>query len=184
MNWDNVAKSNYISKLLREQSWLDRAEDLINAAKFIEPEIEQIWDSLRQAHYGQVSNIGRRGYLETYLMLMSFAFENILKAKIIAIKKIEFRNYINAKGRLPQELNSHDLYDLAQNLSINLDGEEDLLRRMSRSATWAGRYPVPIRSIALKGQRYSNGSIRNDSTLKKSDIEKVKNLMNKLLNVQ
>ena len=83
MNWDKVAKSNYISKLLREKFWLEKAKDLINVAEFIEPEIEQIWDRLRQAHHGQVSNIGRRGYLETYLMLMSFAFENILKAKIL-----------------------------------------------------------------------------------------------------
>ncbi|GAI09874.1 unnamed protein product, partial [marine sediment metagenome] len=52
--------------------------------------------------------------------------------------------------------------------------------RLSRSAIWAGRYPVPIFSNKLGGQQYSNGNIYNDSVYKRIDIEKIKKLIEKI----
>ena len=96
---------------------------------------------------------------------------------------MEFRKFIKDKGKLPDDLKNHDLYELVNLLSIPLGkSEEDLLRRLSRSAVWAGRYPVPLKYQDLIAQRYSNGSERGTSAFFKSDIQRVKELLNKLLN--
>ena len=78
-------------------------------------------------------------------MLISFAVENLLKAAAVTRKGIEYMDRFQSTGKFPAELKQHDLVKLAKllDLEVNQD-EEDLLRRLTRAATWFGRYPAPV----------------------------------------
>ena len=179
--WDRVNKSNLRAKLLDVNGWIRKADELIYSASLLEPKIIQIWDNLKSVFHGEDARPGSTGYIGTFFMLYAFAIENSLKAKIILKNRIKFRKYVEQRGKLPEELKSHDLFTLAKSLDIQIDSsEEDLLRRLSRSAVWAGRYPVPLFSKELGGQQYSNGNIYNDSVYKRIDIEKIKKLFEKI----
>ena len=185
MKWTRTHKSIFSSRLLNVTEWLKKADDLIDTASLLETKVIQVWDDLKSEHLGKevTPKHKRTGYFGTYFMLMAFAIENILKAKIISKKRLEFRKFIDQEEKLPTEIKSHDLYKLANILNISLEaGEEGLLRRLSRSAVWAGRYPVPLKYQDLIAQRYSNGSERGTSAFFKSDIQRVKELLNKLRN--
>lgn len=181
INWDEVHRSNYSARLLDINAWIKEADILLCSASLLELKVIKIWDELKAIYQGQKSQPINTGYIGTYFMLISFAIENILKAKIILKNQIKFRKFIERKGQLPKELKNHDLFELAISLDIQIDrSEEDLLRRLSRSAVWAGRYPVPLFSKKLGGQEYSNGKIYNDSMYQRKDIEKIKNLIEKI----
>lgn len=185
MRWVNTHKPIFRSRLLNVTDWLKKAEDLIDTSSLLEPEVIQVWDDMISEHLEKevTQKRKRTGYFETYFMLMAFAIENILKAKIISKKRLEFRKLIDQQGKLPTILKSHDLYKLANILCISLDmNEEDLIRRLYRSAVWAGRYPVPLKYQDIISQRYSNGSERGTSAFFKSDVQRVKELLNKLRN--
>lgn len=179
--WHKVNQSNLRARLLDVNGWIRKADELIYSASLLEPKIIQIWDNLKSVFHGEDAIPGSTGYIGTFFMLYAFAIENILKAQIILKNRIKFRKYVEKRGRLPKELKSHDLFKLANSLDIQINAsEEDLLRRLSRSAVWAGRYPVPIFSKELGGQQYSNGNIHNDSVYKRIDIEKIKELIEKI----
>jgi len=185
MNWDSAYKSGYIAELLNSHSWFKMAESLISAGELLEPMILETWEKLRQVHHTESDDIGNIRYLGTYFMLMAYAIENILKGMIIFNNRIGFRQYLKRTGNLPPRLKSHKLYNLAIRARIEIDeAEEDLLRRMTRSARWKGRYPVPLDYDELMGQEYSNGTFRNDSVFMSADIEKVKNFIIKLRRVE
>jgi len=176
-----VNKSIFIATLLDINAWNRKANELIYSASLLEPKVIQIWNDLKSVFYGKDAKPGSTGYIGTYFMLNAFAIENIIKAKIILKNQIKFRNTVKQKGRLPDEMKGHDLFKLAKSLNMQIDSaEEDLLRRLSRSAVWAGRYPVPIFSEDLSGQQYSDGKIYNDSRYMRADIEKIKTLIDKI----
>ena len=63
--------------------------------------------------------------------------------------------------KLPEILRGHDLLDLAHRVKFQPTfEEEELLRRLDRSSTWAGRYPCPLRPEDMIMEEFSDGTYR------------------------
>jgi hypothetical protein len=181
--WDPVFKSNYRTDLLSHSSWVRKAEGLLDSASLLEPEVASIWASLRERHKATGSSkLKSDGILSVYLMLMAFAVENLLKAELVHKFHSKFRQMFDSSGKLPPLLKTHDLFILAQKAGLSMGiVEEDLLRRLTRSAIWAGRYPIPIEFGELaSGEEFSDGKVWSVSYLGGKDVERLRKLIDKI----
>ena len=114
-------------------------------------------------------------YQGPYFMLLAYAAENLLKAAAVACNGPRYRAEFRAKLKFPKELRNHDLVKLAQlvQLSFSME-EEDLLRRLTRSAVWFGRYPVPLEYAHMSGdQIFSDDNEYLVSWFGGNDIERL-----------
>jgi hypothetical protein len=185
--WTRVITANFVSKLLNVRDWIKKSDDLWQSAILIESKAIQLFDDLKNINPNNLNNnkvITSPGFIGIYFLLTSFALENILKAKLISNNCLIYRRLLTDKAELPSDLKSHNLFSLTRKLKISIDiEEEDLLKRLTRNAIWAGRYPVPIQVKDLDLDRYSNGQEFNPSAFKRSDFEKIKQLREKILNM-
>jgi len=144
-NWDSVHRRNYESKAFLDTHWISKAKDLLISADLIEPEVVRLWNSVESGLDNMDQEILPDYYQGTYFMLKAFAVENIFKAVIIRKKSSEYRRKFQDTLKFPGELKSHKLVELAQQAGFDFtDEQEDLLRRLTRSAIWYGRYPIPL----------------------------------------
>ncbi len=136
----------FISKTLDHTLWIEKAENLLEVASFIEPRIEEMWSEVQKGGFV------KEHYITTYFMLVSYALENLLKALYINLNKDSVKKELEEKKQLPKAIAGHDLYRLAKELGVvNLEwGEESLLQKMTRSAVCFGRYPAPIMPSQLE----------------------------------
>ena len=157
-NWDAVYKSNFAAKAFWEVHWIEKARDLYESAKKLEPAIDAVWDSYERAAELPLSPVEPDHFIGTYFMLMSFAVENLLKAAAVSRNRFEYKRKFLLDNSFPSELKEHDLVRLAKLVDLALSScEEDLLRRLTRSAVWFGRYPVPLKYGHVSGiQKYSD----------------------------
>lgn len=181
MDWDQIDKRNYESTVFWDLHWITKADDLLASAALLEPEVRKVWKNLREYHAQKVHKTSDKvslipdRHIAIYLMLVAFAVENLLKASVVRDKKLEYEREFERSGSLPKELKSHDLTDLARRAGLRFDiAEEDLLRRLSRSAMWFGRYPVPLhyKQTAL-AEMFSDGKHHSVSYLGGSDIDRL-----------
>ena len=85
-------------------------------------------------------------------MLLAYAVENLLKAAIIRKYSYEYKKQFRKTLKFPKELKCHDLVQLAKKAGLKFTmKEEDLLRRLTRSAIWYGGYPVSLEYTQLSG---------------------------------
>jgi hypothetical protein len=185
VDWDQVHQTNFASAAFSYTKWIDKAVDLLKTAKKLEPELIDIWDKVEKSFDDDNISIPANYYQESYFMIISFAVENILKAKYIQLygRQCSEKFYfvmasdlpLNKKLKeiFPADLKSHDLYKLAKLVELDLkDNEEDLLRRLSHNATWAGRYPVPLNHRDMPGlARFSDGKTYGLKWFGSNDVE-------------
>ncbi len=82
------------------------------------------------------------------LMLGGFAIENLIKAIIVSIKGPWDEN-----GKF--RLGSHDLLDLSKDAGLDLTDDDFLLfERLEQFTVWAGRYPAPKGSDAMRPRTF------------------------------
>src|SRR6266487_4632962 len=180
---DPVFKTNYRASLLSSSSWTKKADALLDSARLLEPEVAAIWESLRE---WQATKDRRElksdEILSVYLMLVAFAVENLLKAELVRKFYSEFRQMFDSSGKLPALLKTHDLFVLATQANLSMEPrDEDLLRRLTRSAIWAGRYPIPIDfSGMVGGEKFSDGKIWSTSYLGGNDVDRLRTLVDKI----
>lgn len=67
-------ESEYKEKIPDYKLWIDKAEELLEVADLLEPEITKMWGKMREG--GSI----KEHYITTYFMLSSYALENLLKA--------------------------------------------------------------------------------------------------------
>jgi hypothetical protein len=139
-------RAEFITKTLDHTLWIQKADDLLEVASFIEPRIEEMWSAVLQD-----GGFVKEHYITTYFMLVSYALENLLKALYIKLNKDAVKKKLEEKEQLPKTIAGHDLYRMAKELNVvELEwGEESLLKKVSRSAVWFGRYPTPITASEL-----------------------------------
>jgi hypothetical protein len=133
--------------------WIDKAEDLLHAASFLEPEVEKIYRSWKKqlgisnaVPNGQSTETPiREGVVEVYFMLVGCAFENLLKGALVRRLTRGKKGNLISEPELPGPLKTHDVLSLAQELKVKLLSrrEVDLLKRLEEIILWRGRYPVP-----------------------------------------
>ena len=172
-------KNEYADELAREKRWVDVAKELLNAAELMEPQImERESDYLANALDGTDHLIGQ-DFRPIYFMLVAYACENLLKAAVIRLSKSELQSQVQTDGRLPDQLKSHDLYNLAEAVGLApSEGQELLLRRLTRNALWAGRYPVPSKAIDWYGDtKMSNGKNTIVAFFNSYDVSSVKQIV-------
>lgn len=167
VDWSAVYRSNFESAAFSSTKWIQKGIDLFESAKLLEPKIQELWGYWRSKSEGKPAAHVPDYFLGTYFMLMSFCVENFLKAALIQAGssqyKSEFKSCVESgvkSGKcFPFELKTHDLFDLSVKAELSLqEGEEDLLRRLSRCAEWAGRYPSPLRYEEMSGaEQFSDG---------------------------
>lgn len=145
IDWDSVNLTNYRSKILSPAGWHWSANDLLKSAELLKPVVEKCWESWRSYHKDKSDKPESFIPVAQYFMLVAYAMENYFKAKIVGMNYYEFDTHIKTKKSLPGLLKNHDLVELAKSAEYNIqEGEEDLLRRMTRYSMWGGRYPIPI----------------------------------------
>ncbi len=189
----SIYQSKFESAAFTASNWVQKGVELFESAKMFEPKILQLWEYWRVKSRGEQADHVPDYFHGTYFMLMSFSIENFLKAALIqrgesgqsgdiddriGYKRI-FRSCVaegkKSKKCFPDDLKTHDLWDLAEKAKLELrEGEEDLLRRLSRCAEWAGRYPSPLRYEEMSGtEKFANGEIYSLDWFGKNDVAKL-----------
>lgn len=194
VDWDQVHQQNFASDAFTTTKWIDKAIDLLKTAKKLEPEIISTWDMVEKSFKDDNVSIPANYCQQPYFMIISFAVENILKAKYIQSHRRQCRekfiSVMNSdlplskklKEIFPKDLKSHDLYKLAGLVGLNLNNnEEDLLRRLTHNATWAGRYPVPLNHKDMAGiVRFSDGNMHGLKWFGSTDLQVINDFINSL----
>ena len=86
----------------------------------------------------------REGVVEVYSMLVGCAFENLLKGVHVRRFARGHKGNRISKPELPKLLETHDVFSLAEGLSLHLNSlEADLPKRLKEIIVWRGGYPVP-----------------------------------------
>ena len=175
VDWDYVHRSNFENAAFSELQWIRKAKSLYEAAKKLEAEVVSIWEN-RQAHAKDVSvRLTADHYQGPYFMLIAFAVENLLKAAAVASSREKYRSQFRRSKRFPKELKKHDLVKLAELVALSFNAEdEDLLRRLTRSAVWYGRYPIPLNYAKMSGdEQFTDGNEYLVSWFGEDDIHRL-----------
>jgi hypothetical protein len=181
IDWSEVNRKNYESVLFNTSCWSNTAHKLYISASLFEPHILKFWESCI-AHSKGEGSIRPDYHMSVYFMLIAYAIENILKAIIISKYNTVLKNQFEKNRKFPKELKSHDLVSLCKKAEVTISlSEENLLRRLSRSATWYGRYPAPLNIIDFRGiDKFTNGDEFNIGGFGADDVEMVGVLMKEL----
>ena len=179
----------YIDALLNLWSWVEKADELLEASKVLEPQLREYWNvvltNAKEGRYnkgGEPPNPPPPNLHGPYFILVSYALENLFKALIIRDRSDEISSKFVQTGRLPSLINEHNLVILAERANIKMDiKEEDILTRLSRFSKWKSRYPVPV---GLSGMRnileYSNGKGYFTDYFKPDDIAQLDTIVKRV----
>jgi hypothetical protein len=149
--WDPVFKSNYESACFSYSNWLYEADNLLESASMLEPQVRKVFQRMRDHSKNPSIRLLPQGMLGTHFMLVSFAIENLFKAAMVREHGPKYKLKFGTT-ELPKPLKSHKLLDLARCAGFKVDtAREDLLRRMTRCAEWQGRYPVALKYEVMSG---------------------------------
>lgn len=163
-NEDDIWVERYKEIAKEPYTWLGKATDLIYAANKVLIK-EKEWPL--KGLYRDFS---------IYMMLSSFAIENILKCIIIQKTPTIVNN-----GKLDERVLGHDLLELFKNANINYtSSEEDLLNRLSHFAIQAGRYPLPKNWGIYKDSLSGKGTGKHRSIFMSIDLDTIVDIINKL----
>lgn len=126
-------------------AWLEYAHGMKMAAKPILQSFLEILD-VPQTLPG--IRLKKLAYINAYMLLTGFAFENLLKAIAVSRGLITLDNKkLNFDSRLSSKKSGHSLTGLARDLQLQLTSEEHrYFERLEEFIYWAGRYPVPKKS--------------------------------------
>ena len=174
----------YSERLSDWKQWENKADELIEAARLLEPYVRGYWrvvsTNFDEGSYGDALRTPRippPNPQSAHFMLVAFALENLMKAIVIRNRPNEFHSRLFTK--LPPDVKTHDLRGLAKkaNVPTTLE-EEDLLCRLSRVSTWAGRYPIPIEDAHLKNvETYSDGKPYLTACFYPEDADRLNDLL-------
>ena len=171
-------KSEYKEKTLDYKQWITKAEELLEVADFLEPEIKKMWVEMREG------GVLKEHYITTYFMLISFALEDLLKALYIKTNHQKIEAELEEICELPKSIKGHNLWEIAKELDVVQRewGEETLLKKLGRSAVWFGRYPTPSKLKDLNEfhvSEYENRQIPFRAYMN-TDLEEIKALISRI----
>jgi len=163
-------------------SWLEYAYGMKMAA---EPVLQGFLEILNEPQTRSGIRLKKLAYLEAYMLLIGFAFENLLKA--IAVKRglitvggkgLKFDSSLTGKRARA----GHGLTEIACTLQLQLTPEEQKhLKRIEEFSYWAGRYPIP-KELSTYVDSHSGGNlslvIPTDSKMTDRLFDKLSRLIN------
>jgi len=179
--WDHVFKSNYTTACFWDVKWLDVVDDLIESAGMLEPQVRKFFQQLPLLAHAKDSPVQliSQGILSVHFMLVSYAIENLFKAHLVRTHGKKYTRNFESKQNFPRELCTHDLVELARLTDFTIDlGREDLFRRLTRSAEWQGRYPVPLDYHEMSGSEiFKDGNIYSMDQFGGNDLDRLTTLV-------
>lgn len=142
----------FCEKVLDPNSWLEISKHLFASAELLSPKVDEFWEKRRDGFLDLTIREWEDHFVAIYFMLCAYAIENLLKARIVRRYRADIEKQLLSKKTLPTILLGHDLYQLAIKAGFDAMAreEEPLFLRLSRSAVWHGRYPVPLFATQLK----------------------------------
>lgn len=175
VDWDSVHKSNYESKAFWDIHWVRSARSLVASAKELESKVLELWENYRAHLRDRSVTLKPDHYFGPYFMLVAFAVENYFKAAIVRENSRDFKEAFRDKPEFPKGFKSHNLIRLAKKANFDFSKEEeDLLRRLTRHAVWAGRYPIPtFYKESAPGEQFSDGKEYAVSYYGGEDVERL-----------
>jgi len=114
-------ESKYKQRTLDCKLWIDKAEELLEVANFLEPEIKKMWAEMREGGFL------KEHYITTYFMLISFALEDLLKALYIKTNYQKIEAELEEICELPKSIKGHNLWELAKELDVVQENGEKKL---------------------------------------------------------
>ena len=128
--------------ILDPNKWIQTANDLMFSADNLVPSLEAFWASKGKA----------RNTHKTYLMLLGYAIENLIKAVFASKLTHEKKEEVKRTGRLPKDFKGHCSTKLIEkSLDIKLSnnkmfspGTDKLINRIGEAVIWSGRYPSKV----------------------------------------
>ena len=153
----------YRAKLSSKRTWGRNAEILQKAVALLEPDVRKTCDGWKKAIFEERIDTGfSDGLMRIYLLLQAYTLENLLKGELVKrMARHEKDNRLHV-DKLPTVLKTHDLADMAIRIGLKLSvSETDLLRRLSRFAVWAARYPIPTKAQDFGPTWISSGDVDN-----------------------
>ena len=168
-------------RLLNSNIWVSKAKELLSAACLLEKEVISQWENLKANNKKTVAFIPN--LQGVHFMLIAYAIENLCKAIIIHKQRDKLRNRpITNIAKDFKDIKGHNLVRLVKKINMKIDiVEEELLIRLSRNSTWEGRYPTPMKSIDIVGnKRLSNGNNYLTAYYSPNDIDKARKFLNRL----
>ena len=177
---DMTYDERFRDRVLDAKAWDDTAIQLLEAAQQLEPRVREFWAHPDFRPWSESWRGWADEFVAVYFMLSAFAIENFLKGRIIRSNLDRFRDEVDATHRLPADLMSHDLSSLAiQAREPGLaSGYADILKRLTRSATWYGRYPAPTTPQGLNPFTESpDGAPISLTSYSPSDLEEIRHVV-------
>lgn len=138
MKDNDFKKEQFILQIKMPFMWYLTAETLFNSYKILttHAEVHHREFIIKKGLVNPTFNT-----LSTALLLAGFAFENLLKGKMLQ----DDENCLNSSGKFKHT--SHQLNELAERANIEVnDSEQELLQMLTAYTCSAGRYPVPLKS--------------------------------------
>lgn len=137
--------------------WFAKSDQMFEASKILFAELK------KRTRIREVSDNDRKvGAHNGSLFFLGIAIENAIKGFIAHKGKMKIRNNKLIASESFKGAKPHDLYELADKLSIEINSQEiELLKRLSVYTIWAGKYGTPINKndfITSIGQHYQTES--------------------------
>ena len=133
--------------VLSRDAWFRIADELEDAMKLLEPQIERFWNYFR-AETGVIEKKDNEpppkySLINVHMMLAGFVIENLCKGYLAGRLSPKLQEKVKA-GKLPRGLKNHDIPKLVLCTGMTFcDQEKDLLDRIGETVIWRGRYPSP-----------------------------------------
>ena len=159
-------EEEFRERVLNRAAWVSAATALMETADLLEWKVDRFWTKPESSLHSRWKPL-KDEYMAVYLMLYSFAIENLLKAHLIRQNYDAVVDALKKTPELPRFLRGHDLYDLFrkagfENMAIK---HELVIHRMSRAAIWYGRYSTPVNAVGLARGRESPNLAPNQAGL-------------------
>jgi hypothetical protein len=155
-------EDTYFILLHDAQSWVQQAERHFISSKVIYKELTKIIGKGGEIHDRLTDEF--IGLMDSYFLLISLAFENLIKGLIIS-KKPDFNITSELK---PYKWESSGGHGIVEMISLNFkrtdENENILLEKLQTFLIWAGKYRIPKSS-----EKYVNSKIPKIQHSIKSD---------------
>ena len=134
-------------------AWAEQAQGMKVAAELI---LQSLLEILPRSQNQPGIRLKKLAYVRSYMLLMGFSFENLLKA-IAAKQGLLMTNPgLCFDARVAKEKGGHGLTGIARSLQLDLSPtEKEYLQRLEEYVYWAGRYPVPLKRGTYVGAHSS-----------------------------
>jgi len=118
----------YLEQLLNPRVWVNKADEMLEASKVLEPQLRQYWSVVMTREKERKYKRGKE-YPYTpppnlhgpYFILVSYGLENLFKAIIVREQGDEIRSEFAQKGKLPSLIKGHNLVELSKKANIEMD---------------------------------------------------------------